>query len=167
MSDLSLLAQAEVLIARAKKVTSEEVAGAESWIEPIADGVPVKDGILSPDGMRAYTLLVTTQGHLDSVLMDPIEEGTWADNPHNKMEGAVFARELGTEAALLWQLIEYECMRRFPTELGQYQIYGIGPGFQVFLIPGPSEAKRKRPKKGIGKNFVSTHLPPNPTDLPN
>ena len=167
LPEFSPIALMEKLISQGRSLTQDELEGAQLLIDPIPDGTPVQNGFLSDEGKRLYALCILKWEHLESILGDTFDEGTAADNSHNRMESRASIRTLGVESSLLWELVESECRHRFPTELEEDQLYHIGPGYAVFLVPPLAARKNKSHTRGIDKNFVTLHRVPAASDLPN
>jgi hypothetical protein len=165
------LREIESLIAEVRSLTAEDICNAGKQIPPITDGTCIIDGDLSPEGIRIFALLTMKSCHLQYVA-DILEEMYAGSSLSNDTAGTEqFLYELCADTAVLWEMVEYECLRRFPTSEGRNQSYDIGPNFKIFLLPPPPEEPEEpdsdEDSSMADKYFIPTHLIPGPSGLPN
>ena len=158
----------ESLIAEVRSLTAENICNAGTLIPPITEGTLIPDGNLSPEGIRIFALLTMKSQHLHHVA-DTLKDMYVGSSSSNDTEGTEqLMHELCADTAILWEMIEYECLRRFPTSEGRNQSYDVGPNFKVFLLPPPpEEPEPEEQESDTDKYFIPTHPVPGPSDLPN
>ena len=162
------LREMESLIAEVRSLTAEDICKAGTLIPLITHGTLIPDGNLSPEGIRIFALFTLKSQHLHHVV-DILEEMYAGSSSGNDTTGTEqLMHELYADTAVLWEMVEYECLRRFPTSEGGNQSYDVGPNFKVFLLLAPpEEPEPEELESDTDRYFIPTHPIPGSSGLPN